>query len=214
MSSQRKSSVSLVLCLAAIAMTEATSKAPFLTRHRRSQEFARRQSRNEMRREMEDVTGLSLPLEEGSIQYILDEGSVALDEGSIQYILDVPLTEGSIQYYLDEDMSLQQMEMDLSIPSEDISTETHGDELGDTVSLGDSDSNNAGSSLILASFLAGISALLVGAAALFVKMRRVHGRQAESQSGDEVINAVRMVSFASIDGFHDAERGGREIVIA
>ena len=98
--------------------------------------------------------------------------------------LSIPLT--------DADFSLPLIE-ELPLP-----TETHGDEY--EFSFLDSEEGNDGSTLILASFLAGISALVLAAGALFVKMRRVHGRQMTDESMEQNHNvdvrAQRHVSFA------------------
>ena len=70
---------------------------------------------------------------------------------------------------------------------------------------GDLESSSVGSStLILASFLAGISVLVVGATTLFIKMRKEYGRQLDSDEeseSDRMHEAMqrRMVSFASYD---------------
>ena len=59
----------------------------------------------------------------------------------------------------------------------------------------------------------------MAAAALFVKMRRVHRREVDAEVEAEEANAetsMRVVSFASYDDFDDVdmEEQGREITIA
>ena len=109
-------------------------------------------------------------------------------------------------------MPLQESEFYLSMPTDELPTQTHGGELGDVIALGENASNSDGNAVILASFLAGISVLVVGAAALFVKMRQKHNRQAE-ESQEREDTQMRVVSFAASDDLNDIEGVGREIVI-
>ena len=78
------------------------------------------------------------------------------------------------------------------------------------------ESNNGSDTVVMASFLAGISALVVGAMALFVKMRQRHSRQLAEN--DETSNDNQRVWMASMDEFNDFDDtenpSGQDIVIS
>ena len=125
-----------------------------------------------------------------------------------EFDLSMPLQESNF----DMPMPLQESDFDLSMPTDGLPTQTHGDELGDVIALGENASNSDGNAVILASFLAGISVLVVGAAALFVKTRQKHNRRAE-ESQERENTQMRVITLASRDDLNDMEGVGREIVI-
>jgi hypothetical protein len=82
-------------------------------------------------------------------------------------------------------LSLDESELSLSLPMFDFPKETLIDEpVAEIVSL---DRSNA-STLILCSFVAGLSALVVGATALFLKMQRVHAQELERSQARHVFD--------------------------
>ena len=94
-------------------------------------------------------------------------------------------------------MPLEEAAFSMSMPDSEPSQSEGTGDLESSGSVGSS-------TLILASFLAGISVLVVGAAALFIKMRKEYGRQLDSDEeseSDRMHEAMqrRMVSFASYD---------------
>ena len=104
--------------------------------------------------------------------------------------------------------------MSMSMPENTVSGTDDGDSepSESTQELG---SNNGSDTVVMASFLAGISALVVGAMALFVKMRQRHSRQLAEN--DEASNDNQRVWMASMDEFNDFDDtenpSGQEIVI-
>ena len=85
----------------------------------------------------------------------------------------------------------------------------------DMMSVGLGKSSSSSDTLILASMLAGLSALVVGSAAVFVKMRKVHSDQCiedreeeeemEMQQQQQLDPEERVVSFASQDELYQPD---------
>lgn len=150
-----------------------------------------------------------------------NDGERELEEQAFSFSPIQPLMFSMRSSYMEdpEGMSLPSIEA-MSVAYEELPpppTQPSGGDGYVTQELGgDDDGTN---NIILASFLAGISALVVGAAALFVKMRRVHGRSAEDSSemdDNESQNRDmnRIVSFASHDEYQDfgAQPTNRQIL--
>lgn len=103
--------------------------------------------------------------------------------------------------------------MSMSMPQNTVVPDGDSEPSESTQELG---SNNGSDTVVMASFLAGISALVVGAMALFVKMRQRHSRQLAEN--DETSNDNQRVWMASMDEFNDFDDtenpSGQEIVIS
>ena len=82
-------------------------------------------------------------------------------------------------------------ELSMSLPMEEAIT--NKDALADNINLGTSPDERP---YILASFLTGISAFVIGAVAMFVKMRQIHSREIEAQEEASAAQA-REVAFGS-----------------
>eukprot|EP00584_Thalassiosira_punctigera_P011253 CAMPEP_0172562014 /NCGR_PEP_ID=MMETSP1067-20121228/95229_1 /TAXON_ID=265564 ORGANISM="Thalassiosira punctigera, Strain Tpunct2005C2" /NCGR_SAMPLE_ID=MMETSP1067 /ASSEMBLY_ACC=CAM_ASM_000444 /LENGTH=135 /DNA_ID=CAMNT_0013352159 /DNA_START=114 /DNA_END=521 /DNA_ORIENTATION=- len=134
--------------------------------------------------------------------------------------MSIPLQE----LEFDSSMSLQKAGFDLSIPMGERITQTNGDK-SEHVIIKENASNSKGSTIILASFLVGLSSLVVGALALFLKMRQMHWRQLEEneqERGDmqiEVLSPssaeadmVRVVTYPSFDD-DNTEGEMREMIL-
>ena len=98
-------------------------------------------------------------------------------------------------------------ELSMSLPMEEAIT--NKDALADNINLGTSPDERP---YILASFLTGISAFVIGAVAMFVKMRQIHSRKVEAQEEASAAQA-REVAFGS--ACDDLEEDGefRDVVI-
>jgi len=156
-----------------------------------------------------NLEGSSMP----SIE--LSELSVPLEESE----LSMPIVESEMSMPLtmfDMSIPLMEAELELSMPSVDLPA---GEE-ADIVTL--ENDSSSGSTLILASFLAGVSALVVAATAMFIKMRKVHSKECmengdadtmEGQQAAPTIGQIMMsqkhpvVSFASHDEINDFSEG-------
>ena len=109
-----------------------------------------------------------------------------------------------------EDLSMPMTtaaELSMSLPMEEAIT--NKDALADNINLGTSPDERP---YILASFLTGISAFVIGAVAMFVKMRQIHSREVEAQEEASAAQA-REVAFGS--ACDDLEEDGefRDVVI-
>eukprot|EP00578_Thalassiosira_sp_NH16_P008472 CAMPEP_0181117912 /NCGR_PEP_ID=MMETSP1071-20121207/22789_1 /TAXON_ID=35127 /ORGANISM="Thalassiosira sp., Strain NH16" /LENGTH=216 /DNA_ID=CAMNT_0023202359 /DNA_START=146 /DNA_END=796 /DNA_ORIENTATION=- len=215
MGSQSKSSISIILCLVAIVAMATTIQAQLHTspeRYRsinlqqqqqqdtlggkelgRQRQKRQRNSRNTERKTLEssmNLRAMSVPIMES--------------EMSLSKIAPIDLSEMSLP--------IVDADFDLSLPM-DLPTATHGDEI---VALENGNSGE-GSTLILASFLAGISALIIGAVALFVKMRRSNSHQVDETQQIDEGRETRVVPFDSNEEFNDEfadfEGVGHEIII-
>jgi hypothetical protein len=104
--------------------------------------------------------------------------SMALATNTFDLSLSVPsLYEsefGSMSLSLEE----AELSLSLSLPMfEDSPTDTiEAEPESETAPL---ETSNAASTLILSSFIAGLSALVIGASAMFLKMKRLHAREVE-----------------------------------
>eukprot|EP00579_Thalassiosira_antarctica_P000335 CAMPEP_0201867602 /NCGR_PEP_ID=MMETSP0902-20130614/1776_1 /ASSEMBLY_ACC=CAM_ASM_000551 /TAXON_ID=420261 /ORGANISM="Thalassiosira antarctica, Strain CCMP982" /LENGTH=224 /DNA_ID=CAMNT_0048392783 /DNA_START=92 /DNA_END=766 /DNA_ORIENTATION=+ len=223
MVSQSKSSINIALCLTATLITASTTQAQLSTvpkRHRsksdynKSKVFGRKQRQlrgQQLQQQQQQRKKKSLRKLEGDFSMPLQESEfdMSMPSGPSARMMSMSIHESEF----DLSMPLHESEFDLSMPIMDgLPTQTVGDEMEDVIALGENVSNSDGNTLILASFLAGISALIVGAAALFVKMRQKHNRQGE-ESQERQDMQMREVSFASHDDLNDIEGEGREIVI-
>ena len=159
-----------------------------------------------------NLEGSSMP----SIE--LSELSVPLEESE----LSMPIVESEMSMPLtmfDMSIPLMEAELELSMPSVDLPSDSAGEE-ADIVTL--ENGSSSGSTLILASFLAGVSALVVAATAMFIKMRKVHSKECmengdadtmEGQQAAPTIGQIMMsqkhpvVSFASHDEINDFSEG-------
>ena len=148
----------------------------------------------------------------------LSELSVPLEESE----LSMPIVESEMSMPLtmfDMSIPLMEAELELSMPSVDRPSDSAGEE-ADIVTL--ENGSSSGSTLILASFLAGVSALVVAATAMFIKMRKVHSKECmengdadtmEGQQAAPTIGQIMMsqknpvVSFASHDEINDFSEG-------
>jgi len=108
------------------------------------------------------------------------EGSMPLEEAAFSLSLE----EVAFSMTLEDSFS---MSMPDSEPSESVDLDNGG--------------NSNGGKLILGSFLAGISVLVVGATALFVKMRKAHSKHAsdEASESDRVHEAMQKRVASSYD---------------
>ena len=82
-------------------------------------------------------------------------------------------------------------ELSMSLPMEEAIT--NKDALADNINLGTSPDERP---YILASFLTGISAFVIGAVAMFVKMRQIHSREVEAQEEASAAQAREVVTMA------------------
>ena len=106
--------------------------------------------------------------------------STSLQSAAFELSISMPSLEelefglSSMSLFLEQ----AELSMSMSLPMfEDLPTKNLNNESdAETVSIG---RNNASSTLILCSFIAGLSALVVGATAMFLKMQRVHARELE-----------------------------------
>ena len=105
--------------------------------------------------------------------------SMPLQSATFELSISMPYLEESEFELSSMSLSLEQAELSLSLSLpmfEDLPTETVGEQVSDVVSV---DRSKSSSTLILCSFIAGLSALVVGATAMFLKMQRVHARELE-----------------------------------
>mmetsp|Transcript_11668 Transcript_11668/g.28680 ORF Transcript_11668/g.28680 Transcript_11668/m.28680 type:complete len:282 (+) Transcript_11668:3-848(+) len=198
MGSQSKSSISIILCLVAIVAMATTIQAQLHTSPERYRSINLQQQQQQ---QQDTLGGKELGRQRQKRQRNLrkknerktqDGGS----EMSLSSKLTINLSEMSLP--------LVDADFDLSLPMDLPTTTQYENVVLENGSSGD------GSTPILASFLAGISALTVGAVALFVKMRRVHGRQVEETEEDDTSNEMHEMPFDSDDILADLEGGGRE----
>ena len=206
MVSQSKSSISIALCLTAMLMTTPTTQAQLSTIPKRYRSNSDNNKPQELGRKQRQERGQQQQRNKENLRKL--EGDLSMPLQASEFDMSMP--SGPRVRMMS--MPLQESEFYLSMPTDELPTQTHGDELGDVIALGENGSNSDGSTIILASFLAGISVLVVGAAALFVKMRQKHSRHAE-ESQEREDTQMREVSFASHGDLNDIEGGGREIVI-
>lgn len=212
MVSQSKSSINIALCLTATLIMASTTQAQIMStvpkRHRsksdynKSKVFGRKQRQLRGQQQQQQRKKKSLRKLEGDFSMPLQESEfdMSMPSGPGVRMMSMSIHESEF----DLSMPLHESEFDLSMPMDGLPTQTVGDEMEDVIALGENVSNSDGNTLILASFLAGISALVVGAAALFVKTRQKRNRQPEQ---------MRVVILASRDDLNDMEGVGREIVI-
>mmetsp|Transcript_11667 Transcript_11667/g.28678 ORF Transcript_11667/g.28678 Transcript_11667/m.28678 type:complete len:243 (+) Transcript_11667:3-731(+) len=206
MGSQSKSSISIILCLVAIVAMATTIQAQLHTSPERYRSINLQQQQQQ---QQDTLGGKELGRQRQKRQRNLrkknerktqDGGS----EMSLSSKLTINLSEMSLP--------LVDADFDLSLPM-DLPTATHGDEI---VALENGNSGE-GSTLILASFLAGISALIIGAVALFVKMRRSNSHQVDETQQIDEGRETRVVPFDSNEEFNDEfadfEGVGHEIII-
>ena len=105
--------------------------------------------------------------------------SMPLQSATFELSISMPYLEESEFELSSMSLSLEQAELSLSMSLpmfEDRPTENLGEQDSEVVSV---DRSKSSSTLILCSFIAGLSALVVGATAMFLKMQRVHARELE-----------------------------------
>jgi len=176
--------------------TEAqVSSVPKRHRNNNSKEFGNKQRQQNRQQQQKRNDNISRKLE--------DDISMPLQESGFDVkMMSIPLRSMSIPLHdlrLDLSMPLQELEFDLSMPSQTL-------EGANTL---DDGSDSDGKTVILASFFAGISAFMIGAVALFMKMRQ---RKAE-ENGEADDMQVRVVSFAPPSDLNDVEEAASEVVI-
>lgn len=101
-----------------------------------------------------------------------------LKSATFDLSMSIPSLEESEFGISSMSLLLEQAELSLSLSLpmfDDVPTEMPMDE-SETIST---ERSNASSTLILSSFIAGLSALVVGATAMFLKMQRLHARELE-----------------------------------
>ena len=105
--------------------------------------------------------------------------SMPLQSATFELSISMPYLEESEFELSSMSLSLEQAELSLSMSLpmfEDRPTENLGEQDSEVVSV---DRSKSSSTLILCSFIAGLSALVVGATAMFLKMQRVHALELE-----------------------------------
>lgn len=180
--------------------TQQISPVGSMNRGYQLQKHQQKKQGNLRTRNLEGGSSLSVPLEESELSMPIAESEMSM-----------PLT------MFDMSIPLMEAELDLSMPSVDIPSDS---EEADFVTL--ENGSSSGSTLILASFLAGVSALVVAATAMFIKMRKVHRKECmengdadtmEGQQAAPTIGQIMMsqkhpvVSFASNDEINDFSEG-------
>ena len=196
MVSQSHSSVGATLCLAAAILISAstahtTHDASFVPKRHRSAHnkatpggFGRRQQTHQQEQQQQQQQ--LLPNKRRNLRTKNDD-SRKLNDGlsnslsmpaSITYVDDFPPPILEATFSNDMSIPLVGADFDLSLPS--IESEAVQPE---TVSLDNGDDGS--STTILASFVAGVSALVVAAAALFVKMRSVRNKELDAESAND-----------------------------
>ena len=119
--------------------------------------------------------------------------SMALETNTFDLSLSVPSLDesefGSMSLLLEE----AELSLSLSLPMfEDSPTEPNiAEPESETASL---ETSNAASTLILSSFITGLSALVIGATAMFLKMKRLHAREVE-QDEPRIVHDMRVENF-------------------
>lgn len=204
MISPSKEGISIALCFVALFMTATVNAQLSSIPHRQrrnkieynKQERLGRKQRHQRQQQQQHANNIgrqldgdfSTPLHES----VFDMADPSSAETSIR-MMSIPLQE------LGFDMSipLQELDFDLSMP---LHTKRKRPE--SYIAL---ESRNNGSSIISASSLVGISALVVGAMALFVKVRKFHNSQLEgcvdetSCSDSDSNSVVRVIYFGDDD---------------
>jgi hypothetical protein len=212
MISQSNSSTKIAICFFGILAAAATTQANVSTlpqRYRNANGKVQQQRKsgtvtNGIKTRQEKETrklveqSLSMPsLDQASF----DLSSMPITESRFD-LSSMPITES--RFDLPMSMPITQLEFDSSMSMmSDPPTESIG--IG-ALSSDEKDGNK----VILSSFLAGIGALVVAVAAMFVKMRRARARTEESQTDNE--EHVQVESFASYDDMDDPEEGGLRTV--
>ena len=199
MVSQSKSSINIALCLTAMLTTASTTQAQLSnipTRYRtkfdyRPQEFGRKQHQQRGQQQQQNRKKTNLRELEGDLPIPIQESELDVPWGSSVRLMSIPLQESGF----DPTMPLQESGFVLSMPTGDNPTQVHVDDVED-ITLGKG-GNSDGKTPILASFLAGISALAVGAAVFFVKKQQNHGSQVEESQQEREEMQMREGSLSS-----------------
>ena len=210
----------------AMLTTASTTQAQISTvpkRHRnkidyRPQEFGRKQRQQRGQQQQQQKKKTNLRELEGDLSIPIQESKfdMSMPSGSSVRMMSIPLQESGF----DLSMPLQESGLDLSMPTiGDNPTQVH---VGDSedITLG-----NGSTTPILASFLVGISLLVVGAVAFFVKMQQKHDSRVEEsqQERDEIMSInlqnaesdaqTRIVLVAPSDDLGETDREMQDIVI-
>ena len=192
--------------------SSSVSKRRTLQKQQHHQQKKRQGGNNLRTRNLDEQ---SMPLESAEMSLlILPRGSMpSIEQSDMSLPIKLRMDE------LDNSMPLEESRFDISMPLEEsrfdismplnvfdmsMSMPTEGDIPKDedlTVVLGENESGSA--TLILASFLAGLSVLVVGAMACFVKMRKVHNKQVLEEREEDFIEEQRQVA---------ASRQQREVI--
>ena len=192
--------------------TQLTSSSVSKRRTLQKQQKKRQGGNNLRTRNLDEQ---SMPLESAEMSLlILPRGSMpSIEQSDMSLPIKLRMDE------LDNSMPLEESRFDISMPLEEsrfdismplnvfemsMSMSTEGDIPKDedlTVVLGENESGSA--TLILASFLAGLSVLVVGSMACFVKMRKVHNKQVLEEREEDLIEEQRHVA---------ASRQQREVI--
>ncbi len=140
---------------------------------------------------LQEVRMMSMPLQEVRTM------SLPLETRMMSLPLDARMMSMPIEIRTDFDMSLalEESGFDMSMP---MSMD------GDAISI-NNESDSGSNTVVMVSFLAGFSALLVGAAALFVGIRRKRSRQASENEAP-----VRLVDLPSPRELNDTEEDASE----
>ena len=181
--------------------SSSVSKRRTLQKQQHHQQKKRQGGNNLRTRNLDEQ---SMPLESAEMSLlILPRGSMpSIEQSDMSLPIKLRMDE------LDNSMPLEESRFDISMPLNvfemSMSMSTEGDIPKDedlTVVLGENESGSA--TLILASFLAGLSVLVVGAMACFVKMRKVHNKQVLEEREEDLIEEQRHVA---------ASRQQREVI--
>jgi len=138
-----------------------------------------------------------MPLEELELSMPLRPGlrmmSLPLEQSEFE--MSVPLQQSEMSMPLEESemsMPLEEMEMSLPLEELELSMPADGAPAPEAVSL-ENESESGGNGVVLASFLAGVSALLVGFAAFFVGIVRRRRKAAEERAAEDMAEDVPVV---------------------
>jgi len=202
MFSQSRSITKIALCLTAMLTAPHITRAQIANVHKRyrskldynkSKEFGRKQRHRRGQQQQKHNENNLRKLDDLTMPPQESEFDMSVPSKPIVRMMSIPLQESAF---------------DLSMPMGDIPAQTDGDDL-EVVSLANGgDSDDSGT--LLASFLAGISALVVGSVVFFVKMRqkpRCHAEEIQQEREEMKRREAsfssdmqsRMVSFASWD---------------
>lgn len=207
MVSQSNSRVTALCCfmglLVAASGTQASTHSSLPKRYRTAQDVRKQQQQHQQQQgKVVHRTTTSTEAEMRMLQFdvLPVETSMSMSIPTVEFdfsmmlMLSIPMTE------LDYSMSLPMMEY----PNEEtLGTDT-------TANNGDDNGRMDRKTVMLSTFLAGVSFSVIAAMAMFVKMRRSvqhHARQVDEIHPRSEQNMVQSGSFATFDDANDPEEG-------